>query len=157
MEAAMTTATTDRVVARAAVTQISLPAAARALSALSRIDYSDAFLLDAGVELAPEQWGRAMIEDAPLAMRARLYSAWTALGLRLGPPWSADRVLGWKVQHSTSDFMLLKAKSWVGLKGELLFQSQPDGVLFATLIRLDNPLARSLWKQITPTHQAVVR
>jgi hypothetical protein len=153
----MTAASTDRIASPAVVTQISLPAEARAISAFSRIDYSDAFLLDAGVELGPEQWARAVIEDAPLATRVRLLSAWTTLGLRLGPPWAADRVLGWKVHESSPGFMLLKADSWLGLNGELLFHPQPRGVLFATLIQQDHALARRLWKAITPTHQAVVQ
>lgn len=153
----MTATPAGRTVPPAAVRQVSLPAEARALSALSRIDYCDAFLLDAGVEQGPEQWARAMVEDAPLAMRVRLLSGWSALGLRLGPPWAAGRVLGWKVQQSRPSFALLTADSWLGLKAELLFRAQPRGVLFATLIQQNHVLARCLWRKITPTHQAVVR
>lgn len=153
----MTPASGDRAIPPAAMTPVPLPAQARAASGLARIDYSDAFLLDAGIEWGPERWARAMIEGAPLATRVRLLSAWISLGLRLGPPWAADRVLGWKMQENQPESVLLTADSWLGLKAELFFHAQPRGVLFTTLIQQDNALARSLWRMITPTHQAVVQ
>lgn len=153
----MTPTSADHVIPPAVVRQVPLPAQARAISALSRIDYSDAFLLEAGVALAPERWARAMIEDAPLATRMRLLSGWSALGLRLGPPWATDRVLGWKMQQSEPEFMLLTADSWLGLNAELHFHAAPRGVLFATLIQQDHALGRGLWATIEPTHQAVVQ
>jgi hypothetical protein len=83
-----------------------------------RIDYADAFRVDAGVERTPGDWVRAVIDDAPLAVRARLFTGWLALGLRLGLPWSPRRVLGWKVQHCDGHFVLLTANSWLGLRQE---------------------------------------
>ncbi|MBV8219882.1 MAG: DUF2867 domain-containing protein [Solirubrobacterales bacterium] len=139
------------------VSQISLPEDARALSTLPQIDYGDAFAATADAERAPEQWVRAMLEDAPLRLRRRLWLGWIALGLRLGPPWSEDRVLGWKVKHSDPDVVLLAADSWLGLRAELLFRAEPDGLLFATLIQQTNPAARALWSAITPHHVRVVR
>ena len=140
-----------------AVTQISLPADARALSALSRIDYEDAFIVEGAGERTPREWARAVIDDAPARVRARLYTGWLSLGLRLGPPWSSHRVLGWRVAHSEPDWLLLAASSWLGLRGELLFRSEPDGLLFTTLIQLTNPVARCVWARVTDTHQQVVR
>jgi hypothetical protein len=140
----------------AAVERVSLPARARAVSTLARLDYSDAFLVDVGVELGPRQWASTMLQEAPIAMRLQLISGWSALGLRLGGPWAADRVLGWKVVQSTPEFVLLQANSWVGLGAELLFYRRRGGVLFATLMRHDNRVAGAVWRLITPTHQAVV-
>jgi hypothetical protein len=136
---------------------ISLPADARALSTLSRIDYEDAFRLDAGVTRSAEEWVRAMLNDAPLSVRSRLVAGWLALGLNLRGPWSSRRVLGWKVQHSDPNFVLLAADSWLGLRGQLLFRSEPRGLLFATFIQQNNPLVRSLWVKITQRHQHVVQ
>jgi len=138
------------------VTQISLPTDARALSTLSRIDYSDAFIVDADVDRTPEQWARSVVEGAPLVVRTQLLAGWTALGLRLGPPWSAKRVLGWKIERSGPEFVLLGARSWLGLRGELLFRSERHGLLFATLIQQRNPAARVVWAAITQRHQHVV-
>jgi Protein of unknown function (DUF2867) len=139
------------------VTAVTLPADARALSTLSRIDYEDAFRLDAGVERSAERWVRAMLNDAPVRVRSRLVAGWLALGLNLRGPWSADRVLGWQVQHSDPHVVLLAADSWLGLRGELLFVSEPGGLLFATFVQQNNPLARTIWVAITETHQQVVQ
>lgn len=138
------------------VTQISPPEDARALSALARIDYADAFRVTAVLDVTPEQWVRAMLQEAPARVRARLVLGWTALGLRLGPPWSSHRVLGWKVKHSDPDYVLLVADSWLGLRGRLLLRTEPDGLLFATFVQLSNPAVRALWSAITPHHRHVV-
>jgi hypothetical protein len=139
------------------VSAVALPADARRLTTLSRIDYEDAFLVDAGVQRSAEEWVQAMLSDAPLMVRSRLVAGWLALGLNLRGPWSAHRVLGWHVQHSDSDFVLLAADSWLGLRGQLLFRSEPRGLLFATFVQQNNPLVRSLWARITHRHQQVVQ
>jgi hypothetical protein len=66
-------------------------------------------------------------------------------------------VLGWNVKHGDEAFVLLAADSWLGLRGQLLFRGEPDGLLFATFVQQTNPLARALWAAITPRHQHVVR
>jgi len=139
------------------VSQIPLPQDARALSTLPRIDYEDAFAVTADVEQPAAEWARAVVKDAPLRVRRGLWLGWIALGLKLGPPWSSDRVLGWKVKHSDPTVVLLAADSWLGLRAELLFRSEADGLLFATLIQQTNPAARALWAAMTPRHQRVVR
>jgi hypothetical protein len=139
------------------VSAVTLPADARALSTLSRVDYEDAFRLQAGVDRPAEQWVRAMLNDAPLTVRSRLVVGWLALGLNLQGPWAEHRVLGWKVQHTDPDFVLLSADSWLGLHGQLLFRREPRGLLFATLIQQDNLVVRSLWDAITYKHQHVVQ
>jgi hypothetical protein len=150
------TATRQRHGTTPIVTQISPPADARALSTLPRIDYADAFKVATDVDVTPEQWVRAMLQEAPAPVRARLVLGWTALGLRLGPPWSSHRVLGWKVKHSDPAYVLLVADSWLGLRGRLLLRTEPDGLLFATFVQLSNPAVRALWSAITPHHQHVV-
>ena len=139
------------------VSQIPPPADAMALSTLARVDYVDAFLVDSEIERAPEEWIRSMLLDAPLSVQTRLVSGWTALGLKLGSPSSPDRVLGWKVHRSGPDFVLLAADGRLGLNGELLFRSEPRGLLFATFVQHSNPAAHRAWAAIIPTHQRVVR
>jgi hypothetical protein len=77
--------------------------------------------------------------------------------LKLGPPWSSRRVLGWRVARAEPGWLLLRADSWLGLRGELLFRREPHGLLFATLLQQTNPAARVVWGRITDTHQHVVR
>ena len=139
------------------VSQIPLPDDARALSTLPRVDYADACAVTVGVDQSAAEWACAVIEDAPPRVRRDLWLGWIALGLRLGPPWSSDRVLGWKVKHRDPDAILLAADSWLGLRAELLLRSEPGGLLFATLIQLTNPAARAIWAAITSHHQRVVR
>ncbi len=141
------------------VVQIALPPAARALSTFSRIDYEDAFFVDAdpGRDRTAEQWARAVLEDAPLIVRRRLRRGWRALGLKLGSARSGRRVLGWEVRRSTPDLVLLAAGSRIGMPGELLFKRERHGLLFATFVQQKNPVARAVWARIAPRHQRVVR
>ena len=98
------------------VAEISLPADARSLSTLPRIDYVDAFIVTGAGERSPEHWVSAVLREAPPRVRRRLVLGWVALGLKLGPPWSADGVLGWSVQRSEPGFVLLAADSWLGFR-----------------------------------------
>ncbi len=147
----------DRVVPVVTVSQVALPADARAMSTLSRVDYTDAFRVKAGVERTPQQWMDAVLQDAPFRVRARLVAGWLALGLKLRAPWSERHVLGWPVQRSDPDILLLAAESRLGVQGELLVRSEPGGLLFATIVQLHNPAARVVWARITTHHQRVVR
>jgi hypothetical protein len=61
------------------------------------------------------------------------------------------------VRCSDPEFVLLGAGGRVGLSGELLFKREPDGLLFATFVRQQNPIARAVWARIETTHQEVVR
>jgi hypothetical protein len=135
---------------------VSLPADARALSTLPRIDYADAFRVTANASHSAEHWARAVLQDAPPSVRRRLLAGWTGIGLKL-QPWSSTRVLGWRVRRNEPDFVLLSADSWLGFRGELLFRSQPHGLLFATFVQQTNPITRAMWAAITPRHQATVR
>jgi Protein of unknown function (DUF2867) len=139
--------------------QVGLPPAARALSTLSRIDYEDAFFVRCGpgLDRTGEQWARMVLEGAPRKVQARLLWGWSLLGLRLGPPWSRHRVLGWQVRRSTPDFVLLAAGSRIGLPAELLFKRERDGLLFATFVQQRNSLARGIWGRVVPVHQQTVR
>jgi len=138
-----------------AVRQVAVPAAVRALSTLDRVDYADAFrveLEDVRSRTA-EEWARAVLEDAPLAVRGQLLSGWSSLGLKVG----RGSVLGWHVRSSTPDVLLLGAGSRIGMPGELLFKRERHGLLFATFVRQGNPVARALWGRVERVHVATVR
>src|SRR3954462_12473993 len=141
------------------VEQIPIPPAVRAQSALARVDYTDAFRLagEQATARSAEGWARTMIEGAPAAMRHSLRRGWWALGLRLGSTEGPQRVLGWRIRRSDPDHAVLAAESRLGMRAELLFDRAPDGVLFATVINLRNPVARAVWAVTPPRHQRVVR
>ena len=140
-----------------AVRQIEAPAAVRSLSTLARVDYADTFVveLDGVAERTAEQWARAVLEDAPLPVRGRLVSGWTALGLKVGTGRSG--VLGWSIRSATADAVLLGADSRNGMPGELLFKREPRRLLFATFVQHGNPVARALWAGVERVHVATVR
>jgi hypothetical protein len=139
------------------VRQIEVPAAARALSTLSRIDYADAFLIESerAQERTAEEWARAILENAPAKVRTMLLSGWSAIGLKLGR--GDQSVLGWELRKRTTDFVLLGAESRLGMPGELLFKRQPGALLFATFVQHDNQIARTLWAGVEPVHIPTVR
>jgi hypothetical protein len=102
--------------------QVAVPAVARARCTLRHVDYEDAFAVElrsAHVRTA-EQWARAILEDAPLAMRNGLRRGWLALGLKLDAAPPERSVLGWEVRRSTRDSLLLGADSRIGMPAELL-------------------------------------
>ena len=140
------------------VRQVDVPASVRALSTLTRIDYADTFLVDIGPsQLTTEQCAREILEGAPLAIRTQLLSGWSSIGLKIGKASSNGSILGWCVRHSTPDFVLLGADSRIGMPGELMFKREGETLLFATLVRHGNVLARAVWAMVEPAHVPMVR
>jgi hypothetical protein len=129
----------------------------RTPSRLGRVDYEDAFLLDVAAtqNRSAEQWMRLILEGSPAAIRLRLLAGWTAIGLRLRL--SDSNVLGWAIRVSDPDVVLLGADSRLGMPGELLLRRQERALLFTTLVRQDNPIARALWPSIESGHVRTVR
>ena len=140
------------------VRQIDVPAAARAMSTLPRIDYCDAFLFDFGSarDQNAEDLIREVLEGAPLAVRTQLLSGWSAIGLKVASG-SDGSVLGWDVRRSTPDHVLLGAESRIGMPGELLLKKEGDALLFATFVTQRNLIARAVWAVTEPVHVRVVR
>ncbi len=140
------------------VGEIEVPAGARALTTLARVDYQDAFLVDASRagEHSGEEWARATLEAAPQSVRRSLRRGWTALGLKLAPRDSEQAVLGWMVRRADAEFALLGLDSRTGMPAELLFKSEPGGLLFATFIEQRNPLMRAVWTPMGAPHRRIV-
>jgi hypothetical protein len=141
------------------VRQVAVTAEARALCSLSRIDYEDAFLVEvtAAQQLTAVDWVRAMLEDAPLAVKTKLMLGWLALGLKPAMSISRETALGWEMLTSTPEFVLLGRTSVIGMPGQLLFKRERDGLLFATFVRQDNRIARAVWAATEPQHVTIVR
>jgi hypothetical protein len=141
------------------VRQIEVPPEARALTTLSHVDYEDAFLVEVGpvAERTAEQWTRAVVGGAPADVRYTLQSGWAALGLQLDVAASDRLVLGWPIRESTREFVLLGARSDIGMEGELLFMRQQHDLIFATFIQLDDERARATWSGLEPGHAPIVR
>jgi hypothetical protein len=141
------------------VREVALPASARALASLSRVDYTDAWVLETprSEERTGEEWARTMLEEAPAETRRMLRRGWFSLGVRLGSTADRRRVLGWPVRQSTTDHAVLGAHSLFGMEAELLFKRERGRVLFATLVKHKNPLFRVFWEAFSHQHRRVVR
>jgi hypothetical protein len=141
------------------VREIALPQSVRALSMLSRVDYTDAFVLATppGEERTGEEWARAMLEDAPAPTRRALRRGWFALGVRLGSTRDRRRVLGWPVRQSSPEHAVLSADSLLGMEAEVVLKREPNGLVVATVMKLKNPLARAVWAAFSSQHRRVVR
>lgn len=142
----------------ARVRRILVPPQARALCTLARIDYEDAFVVHRGgaPRRTAEQWARAAVEDVPASVAEMLQSGWSALGLKLGGAPPERSVLGWRIRRSTPEFVLLGADSRLAMAGELLFQRQPQTLLFCTFLQQDDQTARDMWARIEPAHVRIV-
>jgi hypothetical protein len=141
------------------VRQVDVTPSVRALSTLTRIDYADTFLVDVGPleDRTAEQLAREVLESAPLAVRTRLLSGWTSIGLKIGKGPSKSSVLGWPLRQSAPDHVLLGADSRIGMPGELLFKKDGDTLLFATFVQHGNVIARGVWAMVEPAHVRIVR
>jgi hypothetical protein len=139
-----------------AARQVTVPDDVRDLSTLPRIDYADAFLVDTSAhpERTTERWAKAILEEAPASMRAKLLSGWTALGLKAAE--SGPSILAWQVRSSAPDTLLLGRDSRIGMPGELLFALRPEGLLFATFVHHHTPATRAVWAAVERTHVRTV-
>ena len=141
------------------VTEVDLPYALRAVSRLARVDYCDAHRVtgSTGAGASPEAWLREMLENAPTWLRIGLPPGWSLLGLRHGAPRSPQYVLGWPIQESTPDRIVLAAQSRVGMPAELVLARDGEDWVFATLIEHDNAAVARLWRGIAGAHRQIVR
>jgi hypothetical protein len=137
------------------VRQVDVPDDVRALSTLPRIDYADAFLVDTSEapDWTAERWAREMLEQAPAAIRAKLLSGWTALGLKGG---ATGAILEWDVRRNSAETVLLGRDSRIGMPAELVFTLRPEGLLFSTLVHHRTPATRPTWAAIEPAHVRIV-
>ena len=142
-----------------AVREVAFPPSFRTLTTLPRVDYTDAFVLTtpSSAERTGVEWARAMLEEAPAETRRMLRRGWFALGVRLGSPDDHRRVLGWEVRRSSPDHAVLAADSLLGMEAEVLLERRPGALLIATVMKLNNPLARLVWTAFSPQHRRVVR
>ena len=141
------------------VRQIAVPSTAQVLSTLSRIDYADAFLVEAGParQWSAEQCARAVIDGAPLAVRANLLLGWLAIGLKPAIGGSRQSILGWEIRASAPEFVVLGRPSLIGMPAELLLKREHGAILFCTFVQRDSHIASAVWAAVKPTHRRVLR
>jgi hypothetical protein len=121
-------------------------------------NYSDFFEATAvaGDDRSPEEWARAVFEDAPWLVRWFLLAGWgLVLGLRLGPRPSPGHVLGWEIVQTEPNSVMLELQSWV-LTARLVFRAEQANVMQATFVRYEQGIARIIWPPVSIVHRQVV-
>lgn len=121
-------------------------------------DYTDHF--EAPIATAddrtPEQWARAVFEDAPGPLRGLFASSFRyGLGLRLGPRSSPEHVLGWEIIDRKLDSITVESRSWF-LTSRLVFRAQGSRLTQSTLVHYDKRIARVLWPPVSILHRQIV-
>jgi Protein of unknown function (DUF2867) len=137
--------------------EIPVPGDLRALSRFPHTDYADAF--EVGVNASartPEEWSRAVFEDAAKGMRVFLTIGWRLLGVQLAPAHTPGHVLGWRIVKQAPDFVVLQARSAAGASVRLVLQADSARLRFATFVRCDGLIGRMLWFGVAPLHRVVV-
>jgi hypothetical protein len=140
------------------VEQIEVPASARELSGLARIDYADAFRAEPAPAAGrpPLEAARAVLADAPAKVRRTLLEGWSSLELRLGDG-AGMQVLGWSLRWADDEVAVLAAESPLGIEAELIFEQTPGALVYATFVQLDGEGARAAWAGIEPVHPPIVQ
>jgi hypothetical protein len=108
-------------------------------------------------ERSPEEWARAIWEDAPVAMRWLTVAGWRfVLGLRLGPRHSPDHVLGWRIIRRVRDETVVELES-VFLTAHNVFRRDGTSLLWSTFVQYDRPIAALIWRPASLLHRSLAR
>jgi hypothetical protein len=130
-----------------------IPEQVLSLITLAELNYVDMFTITTPEATAnsPEEWARAVLERAPLARRnARVL--WRLMGLRLGPPHSADHVQGWKIVARGDNWLRLETASWY-LAGQAICLVEDGQVSISLSLHYTSPFAKVMWRIIEDAHK----
>jgi hypothetical protein len=127
-----------------------VPASARMLSSLPRIDYGDRVSMSTDSSATPEQWARAMFGDEPNALQVVIWRGF--LGLRLTRGRSSELVAGWRVGGRGDGWIRLEATSWL-LYGNLVVEAARGQVALGTYLHYRRRLGRAVWFALSPVHR----
>lgn len=131
---------------------------ASAVGALPQSGYAVAFELShpATDTRSPEQWARAVWEQAPPPARRFLLVGWRiGLGLRLGPLDTPAHVLGWVLTSTTGRAVVLDARSRL-MTARNVVELRGTRVRWITFVRFDRRPAGTLWLLAAPVHQVMI-
>jgi hypothetical protein len=145
-------------VTRSHVHIVEVPEAIRSREDLAGADRAITFELTAGEarSMSAEQWARATWEGAPKIVRWFVTLGWRLiLGLRLALGRAPTNVLGWRIIDERPDTVTLQARS-VLITGHNVVIVQESTVLWTTLVRYEQPIARPIWRLVELVHRLVL-
>jgi hypothetical protein len=133
-----------------------VPDAVRSLTTLTDPDYVDLFTVTTATASgrSAEQWARAVLEQAPLSRR-NARRLWRLMGLRLGPPHSADHVQGWRIAARGDNWLRVETASWY-LTAQAVCLVEGTQVSVSLSLRYDRPVAALVWAVVAGPHQRAV-
>jgi len=120
-------------------------------------DYTDRFTTaKPPASRTAEAWMRAVLEDAPAALRGFVRFGWRlALGFPLGPSRAPEYVLGWPVARAEADEVVLRQGSRL-LTADLTLRVTGTGLEWTTRVRYRHRAARAVWAVVRLVHVRVV-
>lgn len=99
-----------------------------------------------------EEWARDIFEGAPPLLRALVLFGWRYVSwFRLGPRPSPDHVLGWKIESTTHDTILLEVRSPL-FTAQKVVRMDTTQVVTTTWVRYERFGARAVWSVLAPIH-----
>ena len=136
----------------AAVVQLrQIPESIVALSGFDSTDYFDVFRVETeGTTRAPEQWARALLEDAAGIGGQFVFRG--VLGLRLTGRRSPNHVGGWKIADRGDRWIRLEAVSWL-LEAHIVVQVDEASVSVGTFLANARPIAKLIWTPMSTVHR----
>ncbi len=143
---------------RSHVHVVGVPEAIRSREELAGADRAIVYELAAGDarSMSAEQWARATWEGAPTIVRWFLRFGWRFfVGLQLAPGRSPTHVLGWRIVDDRPDTVTLQAPSAL-ITGHNVVIVQESSVLWTTLVRYEQPIARPIWRLVELVHRIVL-
>jgi hypothetical protein len=136
------------------VRRIQLPDEIRALDSLPEPDYASAFELSIQPITTgpPQDWARAVFEGAPPIMRRFIRAGWRfPLRFRLAPPGAPGHILGCRILSDERTMIVLEQRSPL-MTAHNIVSVEPTRLVWATLVRYRQPVARPLWSVSATIH-----
>jgi hypothetical protein len=133
-----------------------IPEVIRSLTTLGSPDYVDLFTATTTevIDRSPEQWARAVLEQAPLA-RHNARVLWRLMGLRLGPRHSPDHVQGWTITARGDNWIRVETGSWY-MAAQAVCLVEEGQVSISLSLRYDHAVAALIWALVSGPHQRAV-
>ncbi|WP_218003244.1 hypothetical protein [Nocardia concava] len=129
-----------------------IPAESRAYVTFAEPYYIDVFALpiDAVAQGSPEQWARALFEQA--AGKGGQFIWGILLTMRLARPGTPGHVAGWRIGDRGPDWIRLEVEGWM-LDGQLVVRAGERELIMVTAVRYPLPIGRPVWNVLSRVHR----
>ena len=126
----------------------------RSLSTMTSPDYVDVFAASTNdTPGSPEEWARALVEDAA-GVGGQV--GWrVVLGLRLRSGSSPSHVGGWEIAGRGENWIRHEATSRF-LTAHVVVHVDDEQVTAATFVRYDRPIAAKVWAPVSLIHRGAM-